>query len=142
MSSKPSKDPSKLGLLDIVSITVGIVIGAGVFETAPLIFATLGHPGWSLGMWAVGGLLSLVGALCYAELASTYPKSGGDYVYLSMAYGAPVGFLFGWAQLAVILAGSIRMMAYIFADYAVEFWRLQPKHTYLMQLPLSLFCLF
>jgi basic amino acid/polyamine antiporter, APA family len=60
--------------------------------------------------------------LCYAELATAYPRVGGDYVYLTEAYGRCVGFLFGWAQLAAILTGSIGAMAYVFADYAAEFW--------------------
>ncbi len=108
-----------LSLWDSVSIIIGIVVGAGIYETAPLIFATSSGPFMAMGVWALGGFLSLVGALCYAELASTYPRSGGDYVYLSLAYGPWVGFLFGWAQLAVVFTGSIGMMAYIFADYAV-----------------------
>src|SRR5262249_43294947 len=67
-------------------------------------------------------ILCLIGSLCYAELATTYPRLGGDYVYLSRAYGRPAGFLFGWAQLAVIQTGNIGMMAYVFSDYAVRLW--------------------
>jgi amino acid transporter len=78
-------------------------------------------------VWALAGLLSLVGALCYAELASTYPRLGGDYAFLTRAYGPGVGFLFGWAQLAVILTGSIGMTAYLFADYAVSLWDAGPE---------------
>ena len=72
--------------------------------------------------WALGGALSFIGALCYAELVSTYPRSGGDYVFLSRAYGSWAGFLFGWAQLVVLLTGSIGMMAFVFGDYAVSLW--------------------
>jgi amino acid transporter len=110
--------PRRIGLWDAVSIIVGIVIGAGVYETAPIVFANVSSPLGALGVWALGGALSLIGACCYAELATTYPRSGGDYVYLSRAFGSLVGFLFGWCQLAVILTGSIGMMAYVFADYA------------------------
>src|SRR5688572_13989282 len=109
----------QLGLWDAVSIIIGIVIGAGIYETAPLVFNNVSSPSAALAVWVLGGLLSLVGACCYAELASTYPRSGGDYVYLSRAFGPLVGFMFGWAQLTVILTGSIGMMAYVFADYAV-----------------------
>jgi amino acid transporter len=108
-----------LGLWDAVSIIIGIVIGAGIYETAPLVFANVSSPAAGLMVWIAGGVLSLVGAACYAELASTYPRSGGDYVYLTKAFGPLSGFLFGWAQLTVILTGSIGMMAYVFADYAV-----------------------
>ncbi len=111
---------SKLSLWDAVSIIVGIVIGAGIYETAPLVFANAAGPAQALGVWVLGGLLSLIGACCYAELASAYPRSGGDYVYLSRAFAPWVGFLFGWAQLAMLLTGSIGMMAYVFSDYAVQ----------------------
>jgi APA family basic amino acid/polyamine antiporter len=109
---------SGLGLWDAVSIIIGIVIGAGIYETAPLVFANVSSPAAGLLVWVAGGVLSLIGAACYAELASTYPRSGGDYVYLTKAFGPLSGFLFGWAQLTVILTGSIGMMAYVFADYA------------------------
>ena len=107
-----------LGLWDAISIIVGIVIGASLFKIPWLIFANTSDPWTGLGVWAVGGVLALVGALCYAELATTYPRSGGDYVYLTYAYGPWCGFLFGWAQLAVVLTASIGAMAYVFADFA------------------------
>jgi APA family basic amino acid/polyamine antiporter len=113
---------AQLGLWDAVSIIVGIVIGSTIYKSPQLIMANVTSPAWGLGAWALGGALSLVGALCYAELASTYPRSGGDYVYLSRAFGPWCGFLFGWAQLAVILTGSIGMMAFVFGDYAVKAW--------------------
>jgi hypothetical protein len=111
-----------LGLWDAVSIIVGVGIGAGIYETVPLVLSNVATPGQAMGVWLAGGLLSLIGATCYAELASTYPRSGGDYVYLSRAFGPLVGFLFRWAQLAVILTGSIGMMAYLFSDYATALW--------------------
>jgi amino acid transporter len=101
-----------------VSLVVGVVIGAGIFETVPLIFSNVGSAGAGLACFALGGVLSLVGACCYAELASTYPRAGGDYVYLSRAFGSWMGFFFAWSQLALILTASIGMMAYVFADYA------------------------
>jgi amino acid transporter len=113
-----------LGLWDAVSIIIGIVIGAGIYETAPLVLANVSSPAAGLMVWVVGGVLSLVGAACYAELASTYPRSGGDYVYLTKAFGPLSGFLFGWAQLTVILTGSIGMMAYVFSDYAIALFGL------------------
>ncbi|MCS6852383.1 MAG: amino acid permease [Gemmataceae bacterium] len=112
---------AQLGLWDAVSIIVGIVIGSTIFRTPPVIFSNVSGPWMALGVWLLGGVLSLIGAFCYAELTTTYPRSGGDYVYLTRAFGRPVGFLFGWAQLAVILTGSIGAMAFIFAEYAVEY---------------------
>jgi amino acid transporter len=113
----------RLSLVDTISVIVGIVIGAGIYETPPLVFGVSGGLWTGLAVWAVGGLISLVGAFTYAELASTYPRSGGDYVYLTRAYGSWAGFLFGWAQLAVILTGSIGMMAYIFGNYAAQLFK-------------------
>lgn len=113
---------ARLGVWDGVSIIIGIVIGVTIFKAPPLIFSNVSGPWQGIAAWGLGGVLSLIGALCYAELASTYPRSGGDYVYLTRAYGRLTGFLFGWAQLSVILTGSIGAMAYVFSDYAIEFW--------------------
>lgn len=122
--SQPQTGPvqAQLGLWDAVSIIIGIVIGASIYKTPQLIMTNVTTPLMGLGAWALGGLLSLIGALVYAELASTYPRMGGDYVYLKRAYGHWCGFLFGWAQLAVILTASIGAMAFVFGDYAVKVW--------------------
>src|SRR5262245_18632157 len=110
----------QLGLWDAVSIIIGIVIGSSIYVTPSIINGHLSGPWEVIGIWALGGVLCLVGALCYAELATTYPRMGGDYVYLNRAFGSWAGFLFGWAQLAVILTGSIGMMGFIFGQYAVN----------------------
>src|SRR6516162_11405050 len=112
------KIEAKLGLWDSVSIIVGIIIGVGIFETPASIFAALPNVWAALGVWVAGGLLALIGALCFAELATTYPRSGGEYVYLTRAFGPLAGFLFAWAQLAIIRPGSIGAVAYVFAFYA------------------------
>jgi amino acid transporter len=109
-----------LGLWDAVSIIVGIVVGAGIYQTAPFIFKQVEGPQTAMLMWGAAGVLSLIGALCYAELATTYPREGGDIVYLGRAFGRWAGFLFGWVQLSVILTGSIGMMAFVFANYAIR----------------------
>ncbi len=108
----------ELSLFDSTCIVVGIIIGAGIYETAPAVASSVS--GWwgVLGVWAVGGLLSLAGALCYAELATAYPYEGGDYVYLSRAYGRWAGFLFGWVQLVIARPGDIALLAFVFARYA------------------------
>jgi amino acid transporter len=126
-SPSPPHPPAQLGLWDAVSIIIGIVVGTGIYETPPLFFKNVSGPWAGLGLWALAGLLSFIGALCYAELATTYRRSGGDYVYLSRAYGSWAGFIFGWAQLAVVLTGSIGMMAYVFADYGARLWGLDAR---------------
>jgi APA family basic amino acid/polyamine antiporter len=108
----------ELSLFDYNSIIVGIIIGAGIYQMAPDIAKGAGSWWGVLAIWIVGGLLSLCGAICYAELATAYPKEGGDYVYLSRAYGKWSGFLFGWAQLTVIRPGDIAVMAFAFSTYA------------------------
>jgi amino acid transporter len=108
----------ELSLFDSTCIIVGIIIGAGIYETAPTVAKCLGSAPAVLLAWLAGGLLALTGALCYAELATTYPREGGDYVYLTRAYGRWLGYMFGWSQLAIIRPGDIALMAFIFARYA------------------------
>jgi amino acid transporter len=112
----------ELSLFDSTCIIVGIIIGAGIYQMAPDIAKGAGSWWGVLALWAVGGLLSLFGALGYAELATAYPKEGGDYVYLSRAYGKWAGFLFGWAQLTIVRPGDIAVMAFAFATYARTIW--------------------
>ena len=109
---------------DAVSIIVGIVVGSAIFQASGRIAAGVASPAGMFGVWLAGGALSVVGALCYAELASTYPRSGGDYVWLTRAFGPLVGFLFGWAHLAGILTGSIGVLAFVCADHALRVWDL------------------
>ncbi len=118
-----------LSLWDAVSIIVGIVVGTAIFKSPTMVFRNVTGPWQALGVWLLGGILSLIGALCYAELATAYPRSGGDYHYLTRAFGRWMGFLFGWAQLAVILTGSIAAMAYAFADYGVQLVGARPEDT-------------
>jgi len=112
-------ESDRLSLWDGVSVVIGIVVGVSLFKVPALVFGSVEGPIAGLLVWAAGGALSFVGALCYAELAGAWPRSGGDYVYLTRAYAPWVGFLFAWAQLVAILTGSIGAMAYVFADYAV-----------------------
>ncbi|NUQ62968.1 MAG: amino acid permease [Pirellulales bacterium] len=114
----------RLSLWDTTSIIIGIVVGTTIFRSPSLVFQNVAGPWQALAVWLLGGVLCIFGAFCYAELATTYPRNGGDYEYLSRAYGRWMGFLFGWAQLAVILTGSIGIMAYAFADYAAALWNL------------------
>jgi amino acid transporter len=102
---------------DAVGIIVGIVIGAGIYRTPALVAEVTGDAGWTLAMWLAGALISLIGALCYAELASTYPHAGGDYHFLTRAFGRDVSFLYGWARATVINPGSIALLAFVFGDY-------------------------
>src|SRR6476646_1078239 len=114
--------PPRLVLWDAVSIIVGIVVGTSIFRSTGIIFDKAGDPWTAMGLWVLGGVLAWCGAVCYAELATTYPRDGGDYEYLNRAFGSWCGFLFSWAQLATVISGNIAIMAYAFADYAARLW--------------------
>ena len=116
----------RLNFWDAVSIIVGIVVGTAIFRSPTIVFQNVAGPWQAMGVWLLGGILCLFGALCYAELTTTYPRNGGDYEYLGRAYGPWLGFLFGWAQLTAILTASIGAMAYAFADYGAKLWELSP----------------
>lgn len=105
---------------DAFAITIGVVVGAGIFRTPSLIAGVSGTEAVMLGAWVIGGLLSIVGALCYAELATTYPQAGGDYNYLRRAYGPRPAFLFAWARVSVIQTGSIALLCFIVGDYMAQ----------------------
>ncbi len=107
-----------LSLFDATSIIVGIIIGAGIYEATPLIAANTGDLLSLIAVWLIGGLLAVIGALCYAELATTYPEDGGDYVYLKCAFGRRLAFVFAWCELWIVRPGSIGAMAFVFARYA------------------------
>lgn len=115
-----------LSPIDAICVVVGIVVGAGIYKTPWLVALNTSTGGMMLLAWAAGGLLCLCGALSYAELATAYPHVGGEYTYLSRAFGATVGFLFVWARAAVIQTGSIAALAYIYGDYAARLLPMGP----------------
>ncbi|MBW4488847.1 MAG: amino acid permease [Trichocoleus desertorum ATA4-8-CV12] len=115
-----------LSFTDAVALIVGIVIGAGIFETPSLVAANAGSKVEVVLLWLLGGGMSLLGALCYAELATTYPHVGGNYHYLMRAFGRRAAFLFAWARMTVIQTGSIALLAFVLGDYASQLFRLGP----------------
>lgn len=128
MSQTAVPKPS-LSLLDAIAIIVGIVIGAGIFETPALVAANAKSSTVMLLAWAVGGVMSLIGAMCFAELATAYPHPGGNYHYLIRAFGTSPAFLFVWARLSVIQTGSIAMLGFIFGDYASQVFSMGPHSS-------------
>ena len=113
-----------LELRDAIALIVGLVVGAGIFKTPALVAANAGGEWAMLGAWLLGGIVSLIGALCYAELATAFPHAGGDYHFLTRAYGRKLSFLFAWARLAVIATGSIALLAFVFGDYCSRLYSL------------------
>jgi APA family basic amino acid/polyamine antiporter len=105
-------------VLYVVMVAVAMVVGAGIFRSPSEIAANADSAFWFFGAWVAGGAICLAGALCYAELATTFPNAGGDYHFLKMAYGRNVAFLFAWARFAVINTGSIALLGFVLGDYA------------------------
>jgi APA family basic amino acid/polyamine antiporter len=106
-----------LGLIAAISIVVGNVIGTGVFLKARVMTCNVGTPGRVIAVWVMAGLLSLAGALTYAELAAMWPRAGGEYVFIREAYGKWLAFLHGWMRFFVASAGSLAALAAGFAIF-------------------------
>lgn len=123
-SARPARN---LRVTDAVAIIVGIVIGVGIFRAPSLVAGGAGSDAAFIGLWVLGGVLSIVGALCYAELASTFPDAGGEYHFLRRAFGLNVAFLFAWARVTVIGTGSLALLAFVFGDHIQ---RIAPLGTY------------
>ncbi|MBL7073766.1 amino acid permease [candidate division KSB1 bacterium] len=110
-----------LGPWDTTLLVIGNIIGVGIFTTTGVIAGAVHHPGWIMLVWLLGGIASLCGALCYAELGAAIPKAGGDYVYLREAYGPFWGFLNGWTAFWVTFSGSIAVLAVGCVEYLNRF---------------------
>ena len=107
----------ELSLFDSTMIVVGSMIGSGIFIVSADIARMVGSAGWLLVVWALTGVITLIGALSYGELASMMPKAGGQYVYLREAYNPLIGFLYGWTLFMVIQTGTIAAVAVAFAKF-------------------------
>src|SRR5918993_685914 len=110
----------RLGLWSGIGIVIGVTIGSGIFRTPASIAARVPDPEWMLGVWLLGGLISLCGALSVAELAAALPHTGGWYVYLREAWGRLAGFLFGWSELVLIRASASGAISTVFSEYLLR----------------------
>lgn len=110
----------ELHFWDSVAINVGIIVGVGIFRVPSEIAKHIDSVWLTFLGWAAGALIALVGVLCYAELSSRIPETGGTYAFLRKAYGKPAAFLYGWTEVAVLRAASIAAVAYVFSDYLVS----------------------
>jgi APA family basic amino acid/polyamine antiporter len=126
-----------LGTWAAASIVVGTVIGSGIFLVPQAMIERVGTPAMVFGVWVFGGLLSLAGALSYAELAAAMPEAGGEYVYLREAYGPMWGFLYSWTQMWVAKSGSIATLATGFFYYLTNFFPGLDRVFYRLPLPLG-----
>ncbi len=112
----------ELRLLDSTMIVIGSMIGSGIFIVSADIARTVGSPGYLLVVWLLTGLMTMIGALSYGELASMMPRAGGQYVYLREAYNPLVGFLYGWTFFLIIQTGTIAAVAVAFAKFTSVFF--------------------
>jgi len=106
-----------LSLFDAVTMIIGLIVGAGIFGTPSIVAGAAGSEGMLIASWMAGGVFATIGALSYAELATAFPSAGGEYHFIQKAYGRSLAFLYGWARMTVIVAGSIAVFAYLFGDY-------------------------
>lgn len=127
MADLPQPQPrAVLSVFDAVTIMVGLVVGIGIFRTPSIVAANVDAEWLFIAVWVAGGLITLLGALCYAELSSAYPHAGGEYHFLSRAYGRPVAMMFGWARCTVIQTGAIAAVAFVLGDYLSQIAPLGP----------------
>jgi amino acid transporter len=110
--------------LDGILMMVGIIIGIGIFKAPQLVALNVGSEAAFIGVWVLGGVATLVGALVYAELAAAYPSTGGEYRFLARAFGPSVGFMFAWARTTVIQTGAIAAIGFVLGDYAQQLYSL------------------
>ena len=148
----------ELSLVDSTSIIVGIIIGSGIYQSSPDIAA--GSARWGIwlagnwgaglagyesaigtaaiiGVWLFGGLIALVGAMCYAELGTAFPKAGGTYVFLSEAFGRNVGFAFAWAEFWIVRPGNVGAISFIMARYARQIVAPEMSEAHRIELSLA-----
>lgn len=127
MSHRNRSEPQPLlSVFDAVTIMVGLVLGIGIFRTPSIVAANVGTEFMFILVWVLGGAITLVGALCYAELSAAHPNAGGEYHFLSRAYGKSVAMMFGWARCTVIQTGAIAAVAFMLGDYVAQVAPLGP----------------
>ncbi|MEO8679902.1 MAG: amino acid permease [Vicinamibacterales bacterium] len=116
----------RLGLWSSIGLVIGITIGGGIFRTPAGIATRVPEPMLMLGVWALGGIIVMCGALAFAELSAAMPETGGMYVYLREGWGRPFGFLYGWAQLVLIRAAALGGISSVFGEYFMRVFGLDP----------------
>jgi APA family basic amino acid/polyamine antiporter len=124
MASRPAGAAGlrrELGLASASLLVVGGIIGSGIFFTPGDVGRALGSPAWIFGVWVIGGIVAVAGALTFAELGAMYPEAGGPYVYIREAFGPLAAFLHGWMILLMIASGAIAAVALSFGNYLARF---------------------
>ena len=127
----------QLGIFSAAALVIANMVGTGIFTTTGFLAGDLGTPGLVIGIWVVGAICALIGAFCYSELGINFPSSGGEYVYLTEAYGPTWGFMTGWVSFFAGFSAPIALAALAFSDYVGHFfpvfkqanapWRIGPE---------------
>ena len=115
-----SSPKRSLNTFDLCSLIIGTILGAGVFRVPSMVAGQLNNEYFIILAWIIGGVISIIGALCYAELATSYPSVGGEYSFLQKAYGPKIAFLYGWARSIVIVTGSLGILGITLGDYMTK----------------------
>src|SRR5213592_4619235 len=132
-----NKLPRTLGLWSSVALVVGITIGSGIFRSPAGIAQKVPNPLLMIGLWILGGAVTLCGALSLAELAAALPETGGFYAYLREGWGRPAAFLFGWSELVLIRASALGGIAVVFGEYLLRSIGVDPVEHYVAARSLS-----
>ena len=139
MSIDPSASKKSLGMFDLTMIVVGAVIGSGIFLTPSLIVRTLGDPKLVMGVWILGGIMAIIGAFVFAELANVLPKVGGVYSFIADAYSPLAGFTYGWCMLLVMNSGSLAALCVACITYVSYFIPMSPAMMKIASIGIILF---
>lgn len=130
MGKLPVGNPKKIfSTLSAIAVIIGIVVGIGIFRLPSIVAQNSTSEFHYIAFWVAGGLISITGALCYAELATKKPDAGGEYHFLRKAFGPGISFLFSWGRMTVIQTGSIALAAFILGDYASVLYDLGPQSS-------------
>src|SRR5882672_5947282 len=130
-----------IGLWSATTIVIGGVIGSGIFMKPATMAGQLGSPYLLIFVWIVAGIVSIFGAMAFAELGTMFPETGGQYVYLRKAYGDFIAYLYGWGSIAVINTAAIASIAFVCAEYAGNFinlphFNLTTEHAVVFHIPM------
>src|SRR5688572_31882577 len=118
-----------LGLGYVIVVTVANILGSGVYKKVAPMANELGSPGWVLIAWVIGGIITLFGALSYAEVSGLLADTGGDYAYYKKIYNRFLAFMFGWSLFTVIQTAAISSLAYVFSQSMLSLVDLPPLMT-------------
>src|SRR5215510_6660965 len=129
-----------IGLWSAITIVIGTIVGTGIFMKPATMAGQLPSPYLLIIVWLVAGVVSLFGAMAFAELGTMFPETGGQYIYLRYAFGDLIAYLYGWGSIAVINTAAIASFGFVFASYSEYFISLPhfsaaTEHSIVLHIP-------